>query len=178
LALFCSSMLRARSISLRSCAPASLDTRWVHPSSHVSCPGEVFRVMRHNRMLTTLHQGEQACRGGHVAGLRPPGHVDPQPPVRVQVRQVHPGPGIVPDSQVLQRHGRPGNLAVGRGAVTAATGHDHAAGRDAIPADSPRPRASRYVRYIRLVRFSFLILIGRFVTLEGMKIKSVTPRHH
>jgi hypothetical protein len=33
-------------------------------------------------------------------------------------------------------------------------------------------------RYIRLVRFSFLILIGRFVTLEGMKIKSVTPLHH
>jgi hypothetical protein len=25
---------------------------------------------------------------------------------------------------------------------------------------------------------SFLILIGRFVTLEGMKIKSVTPMHH
>jgi len=24
---------------------------------------------------------------------------------------------------------------------------------------------------------SFLILIGRFVTLEGMKIKSVTPNH-
>jgi hypothetical protein len=32
--------------------------------------------------------------------------------------------------------------------------------------------------YVRLVRFSFLILIGRFVTLEGMKIKSVTPMHH
>jgi hypothetical protein len=30
-------------------------------------------------------------------------------------------------------------------------------------------------RYVQLVRFSFLILIGRFVTLEGMKIKSVTP---
>jgi len=28
------------------------------------------------------------------------------------------------------------------------------------------------------IRFSFLILIGRFVTLEGMKIKSVTPMHH
>jgi hypothetical protein len=24
----------------------------------------------------------------------------------------------------------------------------------------------------------FLILIGRFATLEGMKIKSVTPRHY
>jgi hypothetical protein len=33
-------------------------------------------------------------------------------------------------------------------------------------------------RYIRLVRFSFLILIGRFATLEGMQIKSVTPMHH
>ena len=33
-------------------------------------------------------------------------------------------------------------------------------------------------RYVRLVRFSFLILIVRFVTLEGMKIKSVTPMHH
>jgi hypothetical protein len=30
----------------------------------------------------------------------------------------------------------------------------------------------------RFVRFSFLILIGLFVTLEGMKIKSVTPIHH
>jgi hypothetical protein len=33
-------------------------------------------------------------------------------------------------------------------------------------------------RYIRLARLSFLILIGRFVTLEGMKIKNVTPMHH
>jgi hypothetical protein len=33
-------------------------------------------------------------------------------------------------------------------------------------------------RYIRFVRFSFLILIGRSATLEGMKIKSVTPMHH
>ena len=35
-----------------------------------------------------------------------------------------------------------------------------------------------YACYVRFVRFSFLILIGRFVTLEGMKIKSVTPTHH
>jgi hypothetical protein len=34
------------------------------------------------------------------------------------------------------------------------------------------------VRYARFVRFWFLILIGRFATLEGMKIKSVTPMHH
>jgi hypothetical protein len=39
----------------------------------------------------------------------------------------------------------------------------------AIPSD---------VRYTRFVRFSFLVLIGRFATLEGMKIKSVTPMHH
>jgi hypothetical protein len=42
-----------------------------------------------------------------------------------------------PDAQVLQRHGHPGNLVIGCGAVTAAIGHDHAAGRDIIPADSP-----------------------------------------
>ena len=42
----------------------------------------------------------------------------------------------------------------------------------------PRPRASRMSRYVRLVRFSFLILIGRLATLKGMKIKSVTPMHH
>jgi hypothetical protein len=47
-------------------------------------------------------------------------------------------------------------------------GHDHAVGRDAIPADSPRPHASGYVLFypFNLVRFSFLILIGRFVTLD------------
>jgi hypothetical protein len=60
-----------------------------------------------------------------------------------------------------------------------AIGHDHAAGRDVIPADSPYVHACLVTsRYIRLVRFSFLILIGRFVTLESMKIKSVTPMHH
>jgi hypothetical protein len=30
----------------------------------------------------------------------------------------------------------------------------------------------------RLAHFLFLILIARFATLEGMKIKSVTPTHH
>ncbi len=84
-----------------------------------------------------------------------------------------------PDAQVLQRHGHPGNLVIGRGAVTAAIGHDHAVGRDAIPADSPHIHVRLVMpRYIRLVRFSFLILIGRFVTLESMRIKSVTPMHH
>jgi hypothetical protein len=67
---------------------------------------------------------------------------------------------------VLQRHGHLGNLVVGRGAVTAATGHDHAADRAAIPADSPTPTCVPVMsRYIRLVRFSFLILIARFATL-------------
>ena len=76
---------------------------------------------------------------------------------------IYPDPGTVPGPQVLQRHGDPGNLVVGHGAITAATDHDHAAGRDAIPADSPTPTC---IRYVRLVRFSFLILIGRFVTLD------------
>jgi hypothetical protein len=68
---------------------------------------------------------------------------------------------------VLQRHGHPGNLVVGHDAGTAAVGHDHAAGRDAIPADSPHVHVRLVTsRYIRLVRFSFLILIGRFVTLD------------
>jgi len=49
------------------------------------------------------------------------------------------GPLDRPDPQVLQRHGHLGNLVVGRGGVTAAIGHDHAADRDAIPADSPTP---------------------------------------
>ncbi len=43
---------------------------------------------------------------------------------------IYPGPGTVPDFQVLQRHGHPGNLVAGRGVVTAAIGHDHAADRD------------------------------------------------
>jgi hypothetical protein len=61
---------------------------------------------------------------------------------------------------VLQRHGHPGNLVVGRGAVTAAIGHDHAADRDAIPADSPTPTYVSLCPDIRLVRFSFLILMS------------------
>jgi hypothetical protein len=42
----------------------------------------------------------------------------------------------------------------------------------------PSPARTIRIPFVRLVRFSFLILIGRFVTLEGMKIKSVTPMHH
>jgi hypothetical protein len=83
------------------------------------------------------------------------------------VHGIHPGLGIVPDPQVLQRHGHPGNLVVGRGAVTAAVCHDRAADRAAVPADSPTPTCVPVMsHYIRLVRFSFLILIGRFVTLD------------
>jgi len=40
------------------------------------------------------------------------------------------GQVIVPDRQVLQRRSHPGNFVVGRGAVTAVMGHDHAADRD------------------------------------------------
>jgi hypothetical protein len=71
---------------------------------------------------------------------------------------------MVPGPQVLQRHGHPGNLVVGRGAVTAAIGHDHAVGRDAIPIRL-RTRASVISRYIHLVRLSFLILIALFAIL-------------
>jgi hypothetical protein len=39
------------------------------------------------------------------------------------VHGIYPGPGIVPDPQVLQRQGHQVNLVVGRGAVTAALGH-------------------------------------------------------
>jgi hypothetical protein len=31
---------------------------------------------------------------------------------------------------------------------------------------------------VRLIPFSFLILIAGFATLDGMKFKSVTPVHH
>ena len=34
------------------------------------------------------------------------------------------------------------------------------------------------VRYVRLVRFSFLILIGRFATLDAWSVSSFTPMHH
>jgi hypothetical protein len=81
------------------------------------------------------------------------------------VHGIYPGPGIVPGPQVLKRHGHPGDLVLGR-AATAAVGHDHVAGRDAIPADSPTPTYVVMSTFIRLVRFSFLILIGRFVTLD------------
>jgi hypothetical protein len=82
------------------------------------------------------------------------------------VNGIYPGAGIVRGPQVLQRHGHPGNLVVGRGAVTAAVGHDQ------WPAATPflpiRPTSTCVVTstFIRLVRFSFLILIGRFVTLD------------
>jgi hypothetical protein len=36
----------------------------------------------------------------------------------------------------------------------------------------------RFVGKGHIQPFSLLILIGRFVTLEAMKIKSVTPMHH
>jgi hypothetical protein len=47
-----------------------------------------------------------------VPGLRAPDYVDPQPPVRVGVGRVHPGPGVIPDPQVTQRHRQPGDLVV------------------------------------------------------------------
>jgi hypothetical protein len=47
------------------------------------------------------------------------------------------------------------DTASGRGAVTAAIGHDHAADRDAIPADSPTPTS---VRCVPLYPFSALLV--------------------
>src|SRR5260370_42674927 len=38
---------------------------------------------RHDLYLTTPRQGEQGRGRRHVPGLRPPNHVDPQPPVRI-----------------------------------------------------------------------------------------------
>ncbi len=55
-------------------------------------------------------EGEHGRGRRHVPGLRPPDHVGPQPPVRIPVRGIHPGPGIVPDPQIPQRHGHPGDL--------------------------------------------------------------------
>jgi len=72
-------------------------------------------------------QGEQGRGRRHVPGLRPPDHVGSQPPVRIPVRGIHPGPGIVPDPQIPWRHGHPGDLVVGRGAVAAAVDGDYAA---------------------------------------------------
>ena len=71
----------------------------------------------------------------------PPGATYDQSAAHRPIRVHHPigFHGIVPDPLVPQRHGHPGNLVVGRGAVTAAKGHDHAADRDAIPVNSPTP---------------------------------------
>jgi hypothetical protein len=67
-------------------------------------------MSRHDLRLTTARQGEQGRGRRHVPGLRPPDHVGPQPPVRIPVRGIHPGPGIVPDPQIPQRRSHPGDL--------------------------------------------------------------------
>ena len=59
--------------------------------------------------------------------------------VRAQLRRVHPGPGVVPDPQVAQRHRDPRDLVVGGVAAATAVGGDHGAdrvqprGRDHLP---------------------------------------------
>ena len=55
--------------------------------------------------------------------------------VLASLHGICPGSGVVLGPQVLQRHGHPGNLVVGRGAVTAAIGHDRAADRAATAGD-------------------------------------------
>jgi len=112
------------------------------PTSCARFRGWVFRaalnaqtdgcVSRRDLRLMTVRQGEQGrgCRRARAAPAEPSG-------LEPSVHGTYPGLGIVPDPRVLQRHGHAGNFVVGRGAVTAAIGHDHAADRDAIPADSP-----------------------------------------
>ncbi len=68
-------------------------------------------------------------RRGDVPGLRSPHHVNPQPPVRVRVCRIHPGPGVVPDPQIPQRHGDPGALVVRGEPAAAAVTDDHPAHR-------------------------------------------------
>ena len=80
-----------------------------------------------DRMLTTARQGKQSRGRGDVPGLRAAGHVGPQPPVRVGVRGIHPGPGVVPDPQVPQRDRRPGGLVVRGEPAAAAIPGDHGA---------------------------------------------------
>ena len=85
----------------------------------LQCQRADRQCARHDLMLTTARQGEQGRGRRHVPGLRPPDHVGSQPPVRSPARGIHPGPGIVPNPQIPQRHGHPGDLVVARGAVVA-----------------------------------------------------------
>jgi hypothetical protein len=81
--------------------------------------GGTYHDMRHDLMLTTARQGKQRRGRGQLPGLRSPDHVDTQPQVRVRVRRIHPGPGVIPDPQVPQRRRQPGDL-VARGEPAAA----------------------------------------------------------
>ena len=80
-----------------------------------------------------------------------------------------PGPGIVFGFQVLQRHGHPGNLVVGRGAGTAAIGHDRAADRAATAAD--HTPGHRYRR-------PGLLGGRKGLVAAGGGCHDVLPRHH
>jgi hypothetical protein len=71
--------------------------------------GQMVSITSHHDLrLTTARQCEEGGRRGHVAGLGPPDHVDPQPQVRAGMAGIHPGPGVISDPQVPWRHGDPG----------------------------------------------------------------------
>lgn len=99
-------------------------------------------VSRRDLRLTTAHQGEQGRGRRHVPELHPPSHrvCNHRCTGSIRAQESFPRPSG------LQRHGHPGNLVIGCGAVTAAMGHDHAVARDVISCRfAPRPRASPYV---------------------------------
>jgi len=77
-----------------------------------------------------------------MPGLRPPNHVDPQPPVRILVPGIHPSPSLVPDPQIPQLRRHPGDLVVGRGAVAVAVDGDHAADSGEPLSGDPVPRGA------------------------------------
>jgi hypothetical protein len=90
------------------CQPAVAAACSSRPAFYVfpgGCPvhGRIdgmYNDTRHHLTLTTPRQGKERRGRGYMPGLGAPDHVGPQPPVRVRVRGVHPGPGVVPDPQV------------------------------------------------------------------------------
>ena len=109
-------------------------------------------VSRRDLRLTTVRQGERGRGRRHVPGLRPPDHrvCNHRCTGSIRAQESAPGP------QVLQRHGHPGNLVVGRGADTAATG-PRSCGRPGRHSCRSAHACMRLVmsRYIRLALCRF-----------------------
>ena len=91
-------------------------------------------VSRRDLRLATLRQGEQGRRGGHVPGLRPPDHRSATTGARDLSR---PRNRPRPSGAAARRSPRQSR----RWSRRRHRGYrpDHAAGRDAMPADSPTP---------------------------------------